>query len=44
MKNGADHLKINKRNQSPMDLAKRYEMEQFLNSCLSERQDNKIKV
>ena len=41
---GADPLKINKRNQSPMDLAKRYNLEEFLNTCLSERENNKVKM
>ena len=44
IKNGADPLKINKRNQTPMDLAKRYNLEEFLNTCLSERQGKKIKI
>ena len=37
----ADPLKINKRNQSPMDLAKRYNLEEFSNTCLSERGKSK---
>ena len=44
IKNGADPLKVNKRNQTPMDLAKRYNLEEFLNTCLSERQGKKIKI
>ena len=44
IKYGADPLKINKRNQTPMDLAKRYNLEGFLNTCLSERQGNTIKI
>ena len=37
IKNGADPNKINKRNQTPMDLAKRYQLTDFLNTCLSEK-------
>ena len=44
IKNGADPNKVNKRSQTPMDLAKRYNLEEFLNTCLSERQQNKIKI
>ena len=41
---GADPLKINKRNQTPMDLAKKCNLEGFLNNCLSEREKNKNKI
>ena len=41
IKNGADPNKINKRNQTPMDLAKRYNLDNFLNNCLSEMKGNK---
>ena len=37
IKNGADVNKVNKRKQTPMDLAKRYDMVEFINNCLSER-------
>ena len=32
IKNGADPFKKNKRNQTPMDLAKRYNLDNFLNT------------
>ena len=34
-------MKINKRNLTPMDLAKRYNLAEFLNNCLAERQGKK---
>ena len=37
IKNGADPNKVNKRKQTPMDLAKRYQLTDFLNTCLSEK-------
>ncbi len=37
IKNGADPNKVNKRKQTPMDLAKRYQLAYFLNTCLSEK-------
>ena len=37
IKNGADPNKVNKRKQTPMDLAKRYQLVDFLNTCLSEK-------
>ena len=37
IKNGADPNKVNKRKQTPMDLAKRYQLADFLNTCLSEK-------
>ena len=44
IKNGADPNKVNKRKQTPMDLAKRYGLDQLLNTYLSERKEKVIKV
>ena len=40
IKNGADPFKKNKRNQTPMNLAKRYNLDNFLNNCLSQTKGN----
>ena len=37
IKYGANLNKVNKRGLTPMDLAKRYDMETFVNSCASGR-------
>ena len=37
IKYGADVNKVNKRNLTPMDLAKRYDMETFINNCLPKK-------
>ena len=44
IQNGADPQKVNKRKQTPMDLAKRYGLDKLLNTYLSERKEKAIKV
>ena len=37
IKNGADPFKVNKRKQTPMDLAKKYDMTDVLKKYMDER-------